>query len=256
MIDLHSHLLPGVDDGSRSLDTSVRVLERFGGEGVDIVVCTPHLAASAAATVDDAAYQSALDELVRAAPPRPALLRGWEIMLDAPGVDLSALHLRLGASTAILIEFPRMNVPAGATREIARLRASGVVPVLAHPERYWGCSLEKVREWRAAGAVIQLSASMLAAGGPHGELARAMLEGGLADCIASDNHGDARSVATARQWLEETGAPEQARLLTHTNAERLLQGERTLPVAPTRPVDGGMVARLKALLMGRRARRS
>jgi protein-tyrosine phosphatase len=252
VIDIHSHLLPGVDDGARSLEESLPVLERFGRDGVEVLVCTPHLLATDAARVDDGRYAEVFDELVRHAPPQPRLARGWEIMLDAPGVDLRAAHLRLGGSTAILVEFPRLSVPAGAARELFRLRASGVVPVLAHPERYWACTPQLVAEWRRAGAVIQGDATMPLAGGPVGKLARALLEQGLVDCLASDNHGDVRSLGAARTWLEELGAGEQARLLTHVNAERVLRSEPVLPVAPLPVLERGMLTRLKELVLGRR----
>jgi protein-tyrosine phosphatase len=252
VIDIHTHLLPAVDDGSPSVEVSVRVLERFAREGVEILVCTPHLLATDAHVVDDEGYQAALEELVRHAPAAPRLLRGWEIMLDAPGVDLRAPHLGLGGSKALLVEFPRMNVPPTAARELSRIRMSGRIPVLAHPERYWGCTPERVREWRAAGAVVQLDAAMLLSGGPVGKLARAMLEQGLVDCIASDNHGDVRSLAAARRWLEEVGAVEQAAVLTRGNAERLLDDEPVIPVAPLERIERGMIGRLKELLLGKR----
>ncbi|MDQ3697291.1 MAG: hypothetical protein M3373_04605, partial [Gemmatimonadota bacterium] len=251
-IDIHTHLLPGVDDGSTALEQSLPVLERFGREGVEVVVCTPHLLATDADRVDDERYAAIFDELVAAAPAAPRLLRGWEIMLDAPGIDLDGPHLGLGGSSAVLVEFPRLNVPASASQELFRIRSSGRVPVLAHPERYWGCSPERVAEWRRAGAVIQLDGTMLLAGGPIGKLARALLEQGLVDCIASDNHGDIRSLAMARRWLQELGAAEHAALLTRTNADRLLRDEPVLPVAPLPRLERGMLMRFKQLLLGRR----
>jgi protein-tyrosine phosphatase len=173
-------------------------------------------------------------------------------MLDAPGVDLRAPGLHLGSSSAVLVEFPRMQIPPGAARELLRIRNSGVVPVLAHPERYYGLELPDVFEWRNVGAVIQVDAIMLFGNAPASRLARAMLQEGLVDCIASDNHGDSRSLAAARQWLMEVGAEEQAQLLTHTNAERLLTNQPVLPVAPIPEVEQGMLARLKELFFGRR----
>src|SRR5688572_19347323 len=252
MIDLHSHLLPGVDDGSPSIDASVPVLERFGAQGVEVVVCTPHLNASDA---DDAPYDrhvEILASLQARAPAVPRLALGWEIMLDEPGVDLRARHLALAGSTAVLVEFPRRGVPATAGRELARLRDSGVVPVLAHPERYWGCTVDAVITWKRDGAVIQVDAIMLGHPSPMGTLAEAMLAEGLVDCIASDNHGDARTLGYARRWLEARGGMEQARLLTHTNAARLLADEPTIPVAPL-PRGGGVFTRLRRAI--RRSRR-
>ena len=105
MIDIHSHLLPGVDDGSPSFEVSVRVLERFAQEGLDVLVCTPHLNASALDSAPVARHRELLDELIAQAPARPALRQGWEIMLDQPGADFRAPHLALGGSSAVLVEF-------------------------------------------------------------------------------------------------------------------------------------------------------
>ena len=250
MIDIHTHLLPGVDDGSPSVDVSIPILQRFVAEGVEIVVCTPHLEAGRAARAPHEQYEAIFRELSARAPRGITLLRGWEIMIDVPEVDLSDPRLGLGGSTAVLVEFPRMNVPAAAARELMRLRHSGIVPVLAHPERYWGCTPAMVRTWRDAGAAIQMDASMLLGGPNASKLARALLADGLVDCIASDNHGDRRSLVGARQWLLEIGAEEQAELLTRGNARRLLDGHLPLPVAPLPVVERGMLARLKQLVLG------
>jgi protein-tyrosine phosphatase len=249
VIDIHSHLLPGVDDGSPSVDVSVDVLRRFRDDGVTTVVCTPHLKASAAHAAPWDAHLSILAELEAVAPSVPALRLGWEIMLDRPGVDLSRRELRLGGSRAMLVEFPWGPLPAGTSIEISRLARAGIVPVLAHPERYRGCTLAMVREWREVGAVIQTDASILLAGdgGPMTELARSMLEQGLIDILASDNHGDRRTLATVRAWLLEMGASEQAELLTAANAERLLADDPLLPVPPRR-LRRGLLVRLKEML--------
>lgn len=251
MIDLHTHLIPGVDDGARTVETSLKVLERFANDGVTVVVCTPHLNATEADRIDFARYDEAFELLLASAPAVPRLERGWEIMLDAPGMDLRAPHLGLGGSRSRLVEFPRMNVPSGAAAELQRISVSGLLPVLAHPERYWGCSVEQVDAWRKAGAIIQLDAAMLLSEGPVGRVARQMLERGMVDVIASDNHGDVRSLGVARTWLEEMRADDQLSLLTRVNAERILAGHRPLLVPPMPQLTGGMLGRLKSLLLGR-----
>lgn len=250
MIDIHTHLLPGVDDGSPSLDVSIPILQRFADEGVEVLVCTPHLDAGRVARAPHDEYEAIFRELTAHAPREITLLRGWEIMIDIPEVDLSDRRLGLGGSIAVLVEFPRMNVPAAAARELMRLRHSGILPVLAHPERYWGCTPDMVRAWRDAGAAIQMDASMLLGGPTASKLARTLLADGLVDCIASDNHGDRRSLAGARQWLLEIGADEQAELLTRGNARRMLDGQLPLPVAALPVVERGMLARLKQLVLG------
>jgi protein-tyrosine phosphatase len=251
VIDIHSHLLPAVDDGSPSIAVSVGVLERFRDAGVETLVCTPHLTASEAGRVRHEEYAARFAELCAAAPAVPALRLGFEIMLDVPGADITAPHLALGGSRAVLVEFPRAGVPPGSTAELRRLRDSGVVPVVAHPERYRNCTADLVREWREAGALIQTDGMMLLGGGPPARLAREMLTDGLIDCIASDNHGDSRSLGGVRHWLLELGAPAAARLLTRDNAERVLLDQPPLPVPPVR-VPGGPLVRLRQLLRGGR----
>jgi protein-tyrosine phosphatase len=250
MIDIHSHLLPGVDDGSPSIERSVPVLERFVADGVECLVLTPHLAASRARSAPFARHEAILETLRAAAPAGLELRLGWEIMLDEPNTDLRAPQLALGGSRAILVEFPRTSVPARAAEELFRLRSAGNVPVLAHPERYWGCTPAKVAEWRAAGAVIQMDTAGLVGKGSIASTARALLDAGLVDLLASDNHGDSRSLATGRRWLLEVATPEHADLLTRTNAQRLLAGEPLLPVAPL-PTAPGIFHRLRELFVRR-----
>jgi len=166
------------------------------------------------------------------------LVGGFEIMLDEPGVDLAALPVRLGDSRAVLVEFPRGAAPVGAERELARLRASGLVPVVAHPERYADMAPARAAAWRAAGAALQGDATTLALGGGRGRRARALLAAGAYDLLASDNHGDERSLATARALLVAHGAADAAALLTEINPARLLADDAPLPVPGVSLPDG------------------
>lgn len=250
MIDLHTHLLPGVDDGARTFDESVRVLTRFAEQGVTRVVCTPHLRATETVEAPFTRNAALLAELRQRVGPVPALSLGWEIMLDRPGADLTRTSLRLAGAAAVLVEFPRSGIPPRAADELHRIRTTGVVPVVAHPERYFGASVTHAREWRAAGAVLQGDATFVMGSGERGVLARAMLAHGLFDVLASDNHGDVRSLGAVREWLTSVGAGEQAELLTHENARRVLAGEATAPVPPV-TVRAGVVGRLRELLARR-----
>ena len=250
MIDLHAHLLPAVDDGARTLDDAAAALGRLAADGVTRLACTPHLRASEAAAAPAERHAALRAELQARAPSTVALLAGFEIMLDRFGCDLSSPALRLGGAPVVLVEFSRAGVPPRAAHELGRIRESGVVPLVAHPERYFGCSAAHVREWRAAGAATQADATLLIGTGERAALARALLAEGLVDLIASDNHGDARSMRPARDWLVEVGAAGQAELLTERNARHLLAGEPLEPVAPV-VVAPPMQHRLRDLLLGR-----
>lgn len=221
------------------------ILERFRDDGVTLLVCTPHLQASRAATAPIETHRAILETL-RAQLAAPALALGWEIMLDQPGVDLTDPNLTLGDSRALLVEFSLGGVPRGAVSELRRIARSGRTPILAHPERYYGCTVSLVREFRRIGVVIQTDVSVLLGRGGPSELARDLLAAGLIDILASDNHGDRRGLAAGRDWLLAQGAStDQVALLTHRNAELVLANTDPEPVPPLS--TGGALQRVKRL---------
>lgn len=253
MIDIHTHLLPGVDDGSPNADHSALVLSRMLGEGVHGVVCTPHLDASRAQSAPFVEHAALLQDLRQRAPQGLAIHAGFEIMLDTSTFDFTDARLGLAGSLARLVEFPRRGLPANATEQLLRVRSQGLIPVVAHPERYRGCTTETIAIWRELGAVIQCDALALLGSGPMTDFAKSMLSGGLVDILASDNHGDRRSLAVCTSWLAEIGAGRQADLLARDNPGRLLAGEALLPVAPV-SFHKGVFERLRELIFrpGRR----
>ncbi len=253
MIDIHTHLLPGVDDGSPSLEHSAKVLARLLSEGVRGLVCTPHLDASAAGAAPFEEHADLLESLREVSPPDLVLYPGFEIMLDRPGMDLTDGRLGLAHSHARLVEFPRRHLPANATEELLRIRSDGLVPVVAHPERYLGADTRMISEWRELGAVIQVDSMALLGTGPMTLAARAMLEAGQVDILASDNHGDRRSLAIARAWLSEIGGADATVIMTETNPGLLLAGKALLPVPPVR-LHPGVLQRVREWL-GRGSRR-
>jgi protein-tyrosine phosphatase len=249
VIDLHTHLLPGVDDGSHTIEQSVEVLQRFAAEGVTTVCCTPHLRASTLATAPADKMDALLGDLVDAAPPQPFLCRGFEIMLDVPNPRFTDRRCALAGTRYVLVEYGRM-VPADASVDIlARIVAQGLTPVLAHPERYAVCSPELGRRWQQAGAVLQLDATTLLSDSRRAARARALLEAGCASLVASDNHGDTRSVVAAVGWLSSHGGSVQAELMAIDNPKAILADEPVRPVPPFR-IRRSMYTKLKDFLIG------
>jgi protein-tyrosine phosphatase len=209
VIDLHNHLLPGVDDGSPSVSHSVRVLEAFASQGITAVCLTPHLLASEAAAGVPARHEEAFRALRPAAPDGVTLHRGAEVMLDRPLPDEVAADRRvtLGGSRYILVEFPRLITFQAVAAALRRVIETGLVPVLAHPERYACCSPEAVVRWRElrrahAGGRHDTLSTRARGGRPGTRRAR------LADILAADNHGDDRSLAAPHAMLvEQDGGP-------------------------------------------------
>jgi protein-tyrosine phosphatase len=246
LIDLHSHLVPGVDDGAGDVGQSVQALERLAAAGVVAAITTPHFHGSL--TLTPSRQELRLAELDRAwgllqsAPGRPdvELFRGVELLLDVPDPKVDDPRLRLNGGPFVLVEFPYMMVPPGSARVLEKLRTDGWQPILAHPERYEGqdAGLNDARGWRAAGACLQLNGPAVL--GRYGETARrrafALLEAGLVDYLGSDYHsrGEPR-IAEYRAALEDRETGEMLELLTETNPKRLLEGLPPLPVPPFSP---------------------
>lgn len=251
MIDLHSHLLPAVDDGSRSVEQSVKVLREMALRGVTDVCLTPHMQARWSEAGPTAAHHRSFEALQALAPPRPRLHRGAEVMLDRPITRPVAIarNVTLGGTRHILVEFPRLVAYDISISALTQVIKVGLVPVLAHPERYACCSVEAVRRWRALGARMQIDATTLLASSARGQRARQLVSEGLADILAGDNHGDDRTVATGAQFLAAQDGAEQAELLTVLNPAAILADGDTAAVPPIR-IRESWLRRIKQFLEG------
>lgn len=234
MIDLHTHLLPGVDDGSESVAQSAAVLRRFHEQGVKAVCCTPHLRASDIPQAPCDEMDALLGQVAAEAPQGMTLKRGFEIMLDVAGAPFTDRCLSLGRSRYLLVEFPRLMAAEAGVHALRQVAAQGFVPLLAHPERYAACTPDAALAWRNAGAKLQVDATTLLADTRRADRARALVQLGLADIIASDNHGDNRNLAAAVEWLETHGARHQAHLLASANPRAVLDDAELAPVPAVR----------------------
>ena len=254
LVDLHSHFVPGVDDGARTPDEAVEALAAMFAQGCDTCVTTPHFDASLARHPQAMAarlaeFDGAWDRLGAACAARvqrmgksdlPALFRGAEVMLDDPEPDLSNPRLRIAGGNFVLVEFPAMQLPPNADVGIAFLARQGWRPIVAHPERYRNLEsgLEPLRRMREVGAYFQINAGSLTGkhGANAGRYARRLLQLGWASLMASDYH--ARGVpqlADAIKVLTDAGGGEQAKRLLSDNPRRILIGAAPFDVPPLAP---------------------
>lgn len=264
-IDVHSHLVPGVDDGSRSVEEALAAVGRLVDEGVDRIVTTPHLRGSVTraedrfervmAAMDEGWFR--ISEAVQERFPELIFQRGHEVLLDVPDPDLSDPRVRLAGSSAVLVEWPNFRVPPETPRSLRRLVEAGVRPVVAHPERYQGYrdAMARPGEWREVGALLQVNlGSLLGIYGPQArDRALMLLARGWVDVLATDFHGreDVMPyVAEARALLEGAGDPDSWALLTRVNPQRVLEDQDPLPVAPVEIRDS-LVQRLRRLFGAR-----
>lgn len=232
MIDLHSHLLPAVDDGSRSVEQSIKVLGDMARHGVTDVCLTPHVKSSRAVALAPVDHDEAFAALMAAAPTTPRLHRGAEVMLDRPlsAVAGRARYLTLAGTRYVLVEYTRMVALDTISQGLVRVLSLGLIPLLAHPERYSSCSVEAARYWRELGARMQVDATTLTTTQARGDRARALVGAGMADILAGDNHGDDRSVATGYRLLAAQGARDIAELLVVRNPAAILEDRALEPV--------------------------
>ncbi len=245
--DFHSHLVPGVDDGARDLEDSLRAVDRMVNAGISRIITTPHLAASVIR--DPASFAGRMEIMdeawarvsaaVEEADPHVEFRRGHEILLDVPDADLTDPRLHLGEGSFALVEWPLRRIPTGSEGTISRIRSAGLYPVVAHPERYPGIgkALELAESWRREGAFLQINyGSLVGRFGPAArDAALRLLERGWADYLCTDFHGRAQLdllIEDARMFLLEAGGEEQWRLLSQENPLRLVDGELPLPIPP------------------------
>lgn len=263
-VDLHNHLVPGVDDGARSLDEAIEGVRRMVVGGVRTLVCTPHLDASMvenpsaleARLESVGAAREALAEAVRAEWPGLDVMAGFEILLDVPAPRLGDRRVALAGTRYVLVEWPRLRVPRGTLGVLAHLREDGLKPVIAHPERYSGIGkdLALAREWRRAGALLQVNHGSLH--GRYGKDARArayeLLRQGWADLMASDFHGRSHLetwIGETDTWFAERGAEDIFHTLASVNPGRIVDDQDPVPVPPM-DLPRGPIDRLRSLLQG------
>lgn len=243
MLDFHSHLIPGVDDGAANVDESREGLKAMVADGITGIITTPHIGASLIerGMVDQylekiATAWDTLQNLVTTEFPKLKIARGFEVMLDVPRPKLENPLFRLAGTSFVLIEFPFMNIPPNSTHALRELRDAGYMPILAHPERYVNIEeqLGLVEHWRDAGAFMQINAGSII--GSYGSRAKkvawSILQAGHADYMCSDYHSRGKcSMAAAFASLREKGLEMQADALVF-NAKRVVRGERPMTVEP------------------------
>ena len=252
--DFHSHLVPGVDDGARTLDEAIEAVGRMVAAGIGTIVTTPHLNASLTHDPEllraslgrvDESWQELAEEVGRRFPDTD-LRRGHEVMLDVPDPDLSDARLRLAGSSFVLVEWPRLQIPPGTEQAIERIAAAGDHPILAHPERDKGIKqdLNHAGAWRSAGAHLQVNHGSFAGRyGPDArDVASELVARGWVDYLSSDFHARAHlgiHLSDAEAFFAANDGLQQFRLLTVSNPGRVLRDELPLPVPPVR-IRGGL----------------
>lgn len=246
MIDIHAHILPGLDDGSDRMTTSLRMAELAIRSGVTDLIATPH--SNQRRRFENYASPALEEHLHRL---REALRREKLELRVHPGTeayatsDMAELYragklLTLAGSRYLLVEFNFHDDVYYMENILRDLLETGVTPVVAHPERYLALQTlpDILCEWVEAGVHLQINKGSLSGffgRGPY-ELAVTMLEHDLASFVASDAHrADRRTpvLSDAYRWLAANTSEHLADRLLRDNPARVLKDE---PLRPCRPI--------------------
>jgi len=163
MIDMHSHILPQIDDGSKSVQMSVEMLARLKEQSVDTVVATPHFLASKNSPEDFLRNrQEACDRLGSVAADGPQILLGAEVAyFDGIGRCNELERLCLGDSRLILVEMPCGQWTQRMVREVCDIPVQlGLQPVLAHVDRYRKSFTQYYGQLSREGVLFQFNADV------------------------------------------------------------------------------------------------
>lgn len=239
MIDLHSHILPGLDDGSRTVEDARALARRAAAEGVTAIAATPHVR---------------LDYPTRPGEMERGVIRLREDFVEQR-IDIEVLHggeLDLGmlatldddelrrftlaqSGRYLLLEFPYTGWPPGLEETVYGLGLRGFVAVVGHPERNRAVQSNPRRLAEAVrmGALVQITAASLDGriGRSSQKAAQRLLELGFAHILASDAHTPEIREAGLADAVEAVGDDALARFLTVDAPSAIVAGE-TLPGRP------------------------
>lgn len=252
MIDLHCHLLPGIDDGPEDVAGALALARAQAAAGIRVVACTPHvahgypanssslIAGAFAALREQLADEQIELEIVPGA--EVALIRALELGDD----ELAALHLGGSSGSWLLLEAPLASEVPRLSQLVQGLQARGHRPLLAHPERCAAFHRDPklLAELVDAGAAAQVTASSLTGdfGRTVQKLARGMVDAGLIHVVASDAHDARRRPPGLAEPLAEAGLGHLTEWATDAVPTAILAG-LPLPPAPAAPRRRGLLRR-------------
>lgn len=242
MIDIHSHFLPGLDDGPRTMEESVAMLRIAAEAGTTDIVATPH--ANLVYTFDPQRLATMIGELAVTMGQTIHLHTGcdfhfsYDLIQDAL---VNPFKYTINGHQYLLVELPDLFIPKGVDEVLMRLEAAGIIPVITHPERnrLLRQQPERLEEWVRAGCLIQVTAQSFFGrfGSEACDFSRELMRSDLVHFIASDAH-DCEDrpprLDDAYRYVARQYGPQRATELLVTNPRAVLHG---FPLEASPPVQ-------------------
>ena len=242
MVDIHCHILPGLDDGPDSFEESVQMAEMAIADGITHVVATPH--ANTMYPFDPAAIKRLRDELQEKVGDRLQLATGCDFHLSYENLqDIAGNTAKytINQKSYLLVEFAEFAIPPSMDDHLHQLQLLGLSIVITHPERnrLIRSHQDRLRGWLHQGCYVQVTAQSLL--GKFGEGAQTdaeqWLDEDMVHFVASDAHGTTRRPLLLREAYDAVTSrrgEEVARALFHDNPLAAFEG-RALPYEPEQP---------------------
>jgi len=238
LIDIHSHIIFGVDDGAKTLEESCEMLRVAAQHGTTDIVATPH--ASVEFPFDEALIKSRLLELREAAGNLIRIHSGSDFHLTYDNIQ-DAMHrpskYTVNGQCYLLVEFSDLVIFRTTDQVFEEFLSRGIIPVVTHPERnpLLRQRLEQLRTWVSRGVLMQLTAQSLTGfwGSQAQSFTATLLEEGLAHVFASDAHDPERRPPIMTDAFDEVSdryGADYARQLFEDIPRAVIDG---MPLKPT-----------------------
>jgi protein-tyrosine phosphatase len=239
MVDLHCHILPGLDDGAKTIEDSLAMAKEAIQDGITHLVATPH--ASNDYRFDFAKVRAARDELQEHVEGRLTLATGCDFHLDHENLTLlkqESSPFCINQKDYLLVEFNEFSIPPAMDQTLHELQLMGLRPVITHPERngILRAQPERLQGWVRQGCFVQVTAGSLS--GVFGPGARedawTWIKQGLVHFVSSDGHNTGRRPVKLRFAFDAIATDlgrEVAQALLEDNPRAAFEGE-PLPYIP------------------------
>ena len=242
MIDIHSHILPAVDDGAHTLEESLEMCRMSNADGIRVIVATPHAHDHVHETHEPAFLRQKVDALNAQLQGKPRIELGCELRFTHDVVRhicVSKSAPTLAGGSYVLVEFPHAVVPAGSERALFELLSNQIRPIIAHPERNMMLmhQPERFYELVEGGALGQADTGSFTGqfGSQVQKAAHIMLENGLLHFVASDCHNTRNrlpGMSKAAALIADLVGEDYAAAMTEGNPQAVIDN-KPIPVRPS-----------------------